>query len=51
MLKKNNELENIHRPWKKIQNLINIGSLIMHAVGPDKKFKINKQRAYFYSRL
>ena len=43
--------ENICRPWGKFQTLINVCRAFNKAVGPGKKSKINKRRAYVYSRL
>ena len=50
MLQKPIKLENIARPWIKFHDLINVEPLIK-AVGPGKKFKINKRRPYVYSGL
>jgi hypothetical protein len=44
------KLENSHRSWKTFQNL-NKRRVFNKAVGPGKKSKINKHRAYVYSGL
>ena len=50
--KKPIKLEKICIPREKFQNLINVGPLFFNkAVGPGKKPKINKHRAYVYSGL
>ena len=50
MLQKNIKLEKICRPWKKIPKS-NKSRDFNKAVGPGKKSKINKRRAYVYSGL
>ena len=48
--KKPIKLENICRPWIKIPKF-NKRRAFNKAVGPGKKFKSNKRRAYVYSGL
>ena len=48
--KKHIKLENICRPWKKNPKF-NKRRAFNTAVGPGKRFKINKRRNYLYSGL
>ena len=50
LIDKINKFENSCRSWETFQNLMNAGAF-NKAVGPGKRSKNNKHRAYIYSRI